>query len=173
MNSQIDVNRLLPIVVIRPEMPLLPRVATRKDELTEALRLEIRRLMLHHGDMKQIELAKRAREPQQRVHKFIKGQMPYPPLDFLDRLFRVFGVTLLDGLKGVIRPVTQLPILRPDVQQVADTCAVLEPEGVAAVQHLASTLRDGVRRAGSRGLGGVSLVHHTPRTTDKRRTRNG
>lgn len=89
--------------------------------------------------MQQIELARRANEPQQRVHKFIKGQMPYPPLEFLDRLFRVFGVTLIDGLRGAVAPVTQLPILRRDVQSLADTCAAMAPEGVAVVQHLAAT----------------------------------
>lgn len=127
--------------------------------------------MLHHGDMQQIELARRAVEPQQRVHKFVKGQMPYPPLEFLDRLFNVFGVTIVDGLKGPVKPVTQLPILRADVQAVADTCAGLDEPGVAAVQHLATTLRDSARRAGPRGTSASAQSAYTPRTNDKRRTR--
>lgn len=173
MNSRIDVNNISSIGFPARSVALLAPVATRRDQLTEALRLEIKRLMLHHGDMKQIELARRSGEKQQRIHKFISGQMPYPPMDFLDRLFRVFGVTLVDGLKGAVRPVTQLPILRADVQTVADTCALLEPEGVAAVQHLAATLRDGVRRAAPREPIAVARLAHTPRTNDKRRTRKG
>lgn len=171
INSQIVVNNKLRVDVLSAPVRLFATVATRRDDLTEQLRLEIKRLMLHHGDMQQIELARRAKEAQQRVHKFVKGQMPYPPLDFLDRLFRVFGVTLVDGLRGAVKPVTQLPILREDVQLLADTCAPLEPEGVAAVQHLASTLRDGVRRGASRAPGASARPNHTPRTNDKRRTR--
>lgn len=95
--------------------------------------------------------------------------MPYPPLAFLDGLFRVFGVTVIDGLRGSVTPVTQLPILRPDVQTLVDTCASLAPEGVAAVQHLASTLRDGVQKGTARGSTAFADRHRKPRTTDKRR----
>lgn len=172
MNSRFDVNNISSIGGMVPSVALLPpHVATRRDQLTEAVRLEMKRLMLHHGDMKQIELARRSGEKQQRIHKFISGQMPYPPMDFIDKLFRVFGVTIVDGLRGAVKPVTQLPILRSDVQHLADTCAVLEPEGVAAVQHLASTLRDGVRRAGTTSPSASVPANHTPRTNDKRRTR--
>lgn len=171
INLMFHVNNNLTICVSEPTVALSALVATRRDQLTEAVRLEIKRLMLHHGDMQQIELAMRAGETKQRIQRFISGQMPYPPMTFLDRLFRVFGVTLVDGLKGAVRPVTQLPILRADVQALADTCAPLEPEGVAAVQHLASTLRDGVRRAAVREPISHALPLRTPRTTDKRRTR--
>lgn len=145
------------------------RVPTRKDPLAEALRLEILRLMNHHGKMKQIELARRAGEDQQRVHKFVKGQMPYPPLAFLDGLFRVFGVTVIDGLRGSVTPVTQLPILRPDVQTLVDTCASLAPEAVVAVQTLASTLRDGVRKGTAHGSNASARRHRKSRTSDKPR----
>lgn len=120
-------------------------VPKRRDQLSEGLRIEIVRLMAHHGQMSQIELARRATEAQQRVHKFVKGDMPYPPLDFLDGLFRVFGVTVLDGLRGSVQPVTQLPILRPDVQGVADDCAGMEAEAVEAVQKFVTTLRIALR----------------------------
>lgn len=145
----------------------------RRDHLTEAVRLEIKRLMLHHGDMQQVELVRRSGENKQRIQRFISGQMPYPPMDFLDRLFRVFGVTLIDGLKGPVRPVTQLPILRADVQALADTCAMLSPEGVEAVQTLALTLRDGVRKASAREPVPSAHRDRTPRTNGKRRTQRG
>lgn len=168
-----DVNNNLSICVGTAEMGHSPGVATRRDQLTEAIRLEIKRLMLHHGDMQQIELAMRSGETKQRIQRFISGQMPYPPMDFLDRLFRVFGKTLLDGLTGAVKPAKQLPILRDDVQALADTCATLEREGVAAVQHLASTLRDAGRKAGPSAPGASARPHHTPRTNGKRRTRKG
>lgn len=144
-------------------------VATRRDQLTESVRLEIKRLMLHHGDMQQVELVRRSGETKQRIQRFISGQMPYPPMDFLDKLFRVFGVTLIDGLKAAVRPVTQLPILRSDVQTLADTCSALAPEGVAAVQHLASTLRDGVRKGTAHGSNASARRHRKSRTSDKPR----
>lgn len=140
INSQIDVNNLLPIDVSAGAVSPYG-VPTRKDPLAEGLRLEIVQLMKHHNNMPQIELARRADEDQQRVHKFVKGQMPYPPLAFLDRLFRVFGLTLVDGLRGHVAPVTQLPILRPDVQAIADDCAGLEEQGVQAVAYFVSTLK--------------------------------
>lgn len=168
-----DVNNNLNICVGAVEMGHSPGVATRRDQLTEAIRLEIKRLMLHHGDMQQIELAMRSGETKQRIQRFISGQMPYPPMDFLDRLFRVFGKTLVDGLTGAVKPVTQLPILRDDVQALADTCATLEPAGVEAVQHLAATLRDAGRRGAATAPGASARRHHTPRTTDKRHTRKG
>lgn len=146
IDSQIDVNGLLPIDVLRAGVGF-SAVPKRRDRLAEALRQEIVTLMKHHGEMKQIELARRAGEDQQRVHKFVKGQMPYPPLEFLDTLFKVFGVTLVDGLRGHVPPVTQLPIRRPDVQAVADDCAGMDVEGVKAVQYFVSTLRGASRRA--------------------------
>jgi hypothetical protein len=124
--------------------------------------------MLQHGDMEQIELARRAGEPQQRVHKFIKGQMPYPPMEFLDRLFRVFGATLVDGLRGAVPPVTQLPILRADVQKLADTCAGMPDAAVAAVQSLASTLRGSVRLAQNHESIAPARVANKAHTTGKR-----
>jgi transcriptional regulator with XRE-family HTH domain len=165
------VNNNLSICVGTREVGHSPGVVTRRDQLTESVRLEIKRLMLHHGDMQQIELAMRAGETKQRIQRFISGQMPYPPMDFLDRLFRVFGKTLIDGLTGAVKPVKQLPILREDVQALADTCAAMEAEGVAAVQHLASTLRDAGRKAGSAARGASAPAHHMPRTNGKRRTR--
>lgn len=171
MNSRIDVNNISSIGVRGFLVAGLPPVATRRDQLTDAVRLEIKRLMLHHGDMKQIELARRSGEKQQRIHKFISGQMPYPPMDFLDRLFRVFGVTILDGLRGPVKPVTQLPILREDVQALADTCAGLEPEGVAVVQHLASTLRDAARKGTRREPSASAHAANKRGTNDKRALR--
>lgn len=163
-----DVNKNFSLCVGRDGVALYASVAIRRDQLTEAVRLEIKRLMLHHGDMQQIELAMRSGETKQRIQRFVSGQMPYPPMDFLDRLFRVFGVTLVDGLKGAVKPVTQLPILRSDVQSLADTCAALEPEGVAVVQHLASTLRDGVRRASSKSPSASAPRGNKLNTNDKR-----
>lgn len=148
-------------------------VATRRDQLAEALRTEIKRLMAHHGNMQQIELVRRSGQNKQRIQRFLSGQMPYPPLTFLDKLFRVFGHTLLDGLRGSIQPVTQLPILRPDVQQLADTCAPLEPAGVAVVQHLAVTLRDGVQRSSSKTPNAFSRRTHRRNTSGTRNTRKG
>lgn len=161
INSQIDVNRLLPIDVFRPGVSPYG-VPTRKDPLSEGLRVEIVQLMKHHNNMPQIELARRAGEDQQRVHKFVKGQMPYPPLAFLDRLFRVFGLTLVDGLRGHVAPVTQLPILRPDVQAIADDCAGLEEQGVQAVAYFVSTLKGTKPRGRSTATTASARERSTP-----------
>ena len=143
----------------------------RQDQLTELLRLEVLRLMRLHGPMQQIELARRAGDTQQRVQRFLAGQMPYPPLMFLDRLFRVFGVTLADGLKGQVRPAPVLPVLRPDVQAVADVCATLDGQAVEAVMMLASTLQGAGRRGAAPAPAASAASARKRQTTAKREPR--
>jgi hypothetical protein len=169
MKSQIDVNNNSRLVV--PRGTVAPSgVPKRRDRLAEAVRLEIVRLMAHHNEMEQIELARRAGERQQRVHKFVNGQMPYPPLEFMDRLFRVFGHTLIDGLRGSVQPVTQLPILRPDVQAVADLCAGMDAEGVKVVQSWVTFLRRNAPTKGKPDAGPRGHVANRPHTNAKRDT---
>lgn len=81
------------------------RAVARHDPLAERIRQQILLLMDANGKMEQRELARRAKEPYPRVHKFVKGQMPYPPLSFLDRLLRVFGYTLPEALAQTVLPV--------------------------------------------------------------------
>lgn len=69
--------------------------------------------------MKQKTLARRSGQTYARVHKFLSGQMPYPPLDFLNALLVSFGTSLAKVLAGHTATPAQLPILRDDVQRVA------------------------------------------------------
>jgi transcriptional regulator with XRE-family HTH domain len=100
------------------------KMPKRTDKLTDAVLRRIEELRVQHGapgsPMKQKTLARRSGQTYARVHKFLSGQMPYPPLDFLDALLQSFGLTLADVLKGQAEAPKRLPILREDVQRVAD-----------------------------------------------------
>jgi hypothetical protein len=79
-------------------VPQFASVGTRKDPLAELVRLRVIALMAEHDEMEQIELARRSKNAQQRVHRFLVGQMPYPPMSFMDSLLQVFGLGLADVL---------------------------------------------------------------------------
>lgn len=88
--------------------------------------------------MEQKELADRSGEPVYRVHKFVKGDLPFPPLTFLDRVFRVFGSSLAKALESepAIKPLPTAPILRGDVLEVARLLERRSPEYVNSVMVL-------------------------------------
>lgn len=115
------------------------KMAKRTDRLTDQILKRIEALRVQHGapgaPMKQKTLARRSTQTYARVHKFLSGQMPYPPLDFLDALLRSFGTSLADELKGAGAAPPQLPILRADVQQVANMLDDESPEVVEAVKN--------------------------------------
>jgi hypothetical protein len=116
------------------------KMPKRTDALTDVILRKIQALMAQHGSndrpMQQKTLARRSKQTYARVHKFLSGQMPYPPLDFLDALLRSFGTTLADALKGTGDAPAQLPILRADVQEVADLLDEASPEVVEEVRRL-------------------------------------
>lgn len=123
-----------------PTVTRYPRkMAKRTDKLTDAVLKRIEALRVQHGapgvPMKQKTLARRSGQTYARVHKFLSGQMPYPPLDFLDALLQSFGTTLADVLKGEVETPKRLPILREDVQQVADMLDDGSPELVEAARN--------------------------------------
>lgn len=114
------------------------KMAKRTDQLTDSILRRVEELRLKHGapgkPMRQKTLARRSGQTYARVHKFLSGQMPYPPMDFLDALLRSFGTTLADELKGNSAPPAQLPILREDVQHVAKMLDDGSPELVDAAR---------------------------------------
>jgi transcriptional regulator with XRE-family HTH domain len=114
----------------------------RTDALTEAVLKTIEGLRVQYGEpgrpMKQKTLARRSGQTYARVHKFLSGQMPYPPLDFLNALLQSFGVSLADALKGQTTPPKQLPIQRADVQRVA---ALLDDAPVELVEETERMVR--------------------------------
>lgn len=120
------------------------KMAKRTDKLTDSILRRIEELRLKHGTpdrpMRQKTLARRSGQTYARVHKFLSGQMPYPPMDFLDALLRSFGTTLADELKGSSAPPKQRPIVRTDVQEVADLLDDADAETVSHVKGLASLL---------------------------------
>src|SRR5688500_6325595 len=89
------------------------KMAKRTDKLTEAVLRRIEELRVQHGapgqPMKQKTLARRSKQTYARVHKFLSGQMPYPPLDFLGALLESFGTSLADTLRGERNAPAQLP----------------------------------------------------------------
>jgi transcriptional regulator with XRE-family HTH domain len=113
------------------EPPLVQvEIVARHDPLSERIRQQINQLMEGRGRdggrMEQRELARRAKLSQDSVHKFLKGQKPYPPLTFLDRLLRVFGYTLPEALSETVLPVKPLPEPRISKPIVLEIAALLE-----------------------------------------------
>lgn len=109
-------------------------VAAPRDLIAERLRAVVLGLMKAHG-MEQKELADRSGEPIYRVHKFVKGDLPFPPLTFLDRVLRVFGSSLAQALEKepTVKPLPPLPILRDDVLEVARMLERRSPEYVRSL----------------------------------------
>ena len=124
-----------------PELPIVAR----HDPLAERVRQPVLNLMKANGNMEQRELARRAKEKPQRVHKFVKGQMPYPPLTFLNNLLRVFSYTLPEALSETVLPVRPLAqtVFRPPVQQLAELLDGMED---AQLEHLKEFLVANRRR---------------------------
>jgi transcriptional regulator with XRE-family HTH domain len=118
------------------------KMPKRTDALTDAILKRVQELLVQHGapdrPMKQKTLARRSGQTYARVHKFLSGQMPYPPLDFLDALLQSFGVSLADVLKGNGDGPKQLPILRGDVQALCDLLDDAPVEVVEEVHRLAA-----------------------------------
>lgn len=122
------------------------RVVPRLDPMAERIRQQIEQLMKANGNMHQKTLAKRAKVSQGRVHRFITGQMPYPPLTFLHSLLGVFGYTLPEALTAMSLPAKQLPqpaISNPIVLELA---SAIEDWPDEAVKNLLVALR-GMRPA--------------------------
>ncbi len=153
----------------------------RTDRLTDAALQAIQGFLVQYGEpgrpMKQKTLARRSGQSYARVHRFISGQMPYPPMDFLDALLRTFGTTLADVLKGHTTPPKQLPILRADVQRVAD---MLDDASVEVVEETERHLKIFLRAAEAGALSDrpneSSTAGRTPEasgTRTKRGTRRG
>lgn len=118
-------------------------MAKRKDGLTELVLKRVEELRAQHGvsgrPMEQKRLARRSQQTYARVHKFLSGQMPYPPLDFLDALLRSFGDSLANVLKGETPPTTSdLPILREDVRALAHLLDDATPEVVEETRRVAA-----------------------------------
>lgn len=117
------------------------QMAKRTDRLTEVILRKIEGLRAEHGPpgqpMKQKTLARRSGQTYARVHAFISGKMPYPPMDFLDALLRTFGTTLADELKGGSTPPAQLPIVREDILELAKMLDDASPEAVERVKGIA------------------------------------
>lgn len=107
----------------------------RHDQLAERIRLQIK----HQMDAKGLEakdVARLARERYPRVTRFLRGDMPYPPLQFLDRLLGVFGYTLAEALAQAalpLRDTTPPAIFRPLVMEIA---ALLERRTDAELKPL-------------------------------------
>lgn len=59
-------------------------MAKRTDKLTDAVLRCLQELLVQHGEpgrpMKQKTLARRSGQSYARVHRFLSGQMPYPPI---------------------------------------------------------------------------------------------
>lgn len=102
--------------------------------------------------MSQKELARRAGEHVNRVHKFVNGDLPYPPLTFLQHVFGVFGLTLPEALSSS-PPVRPLSISRQDVLEVARLLEALDEAYVRSLKDLVEKtrrVRSGVRGGGTR-----------------------
>ena len=117
------------------------KMARRTDKLTGAILRRIEELRVQHGapgaPMKQKTLARRAKQSYARVHRFLSGQMPYPPLDFLDALLRSLGTTLAETLtESSGSPPSPLPIVRADVQELAKLLDEVSADVVEQVKGL-------------------------------------
>lgn len=119
-------------------IPQLPAVA-RRDPLADRVRHQIQQLMKANNNMEQRELARRAKEPYQRVNKLLRGQMPYPPMTFLNNLLGVFNYTLPEALAETVLPVRPLAqqAFRPLVHEIAE---LLERQDDAYLGHLKAVL---------------------------------
>jgi hypothetical protein len=117
------------------------KMPKRTDVLTERVRKLIESLRVQHGapgrPMGQKTLARRSGQKYPRVHKFLSGQMPYPPMDFLDALLRSFGTTLGGVLTEESEPPKVLPIWRADVQQLAELLDDADAEVVEKTRGIA------------------------------------
>lgn len=115
------------------------KMPKRTDRLTDLILKRIEALRAQHGapgaPMKQKTVARRSGQTYARVHKFLSGQMPYPPLDFLDAILRSFGTTLADALRGPTDDKIPLPIVREDVQEVANMLDEASPAAVEAAKQ--------------------------------------
>jgi transcriptional regulator with XRE-family HTH domain len=102
-------------------MTRLRRVSTRQDALTVRVRTRIQAAMDQHKPkrMTQVQLAKKAKVTQQSVQRFLSGQMPYPPMTFLDKLTRVFGWSLVEVIAELTPSRPPIVINDPRVQQIA------------------------------------------------------
>lgn len=131
-------------VLIRP-------VGTLKDPIAERLRQQVLRLM---GDMEQKELVSLCGSPLVRidqVHKFVKGDLQFPPLSFLDTVLKAFGSSLREALE-MDPPIRPIPITRADVLGVARLLAKRSGPYVEATR----LQEEEVSRALSRGGGARS-----------------
>lgn len=83
-------------------------MARRSQELNVRIRSRIQKLMRAHG-LSQAALARATGERPQDINRFLTDDMAYPPLDFLDRLARVFHYTLADLLAKDLPPARLTP----------------------------------------------------------------
>lgn len=105
--------------------------------MAERIRQQIEQLMKANGNMEQKTLARRAKVSAGRVHRFLRGQMPYPPLSFLDQMLRVFGYTLPEALAASALPVktpTPPSISRASVLEIAEELESWPEENLKAMQ---------------------------------------
>jgi transcriptional regulator with XRE-family HTH domain len=161
-----------------PSVTRYPRkMAKRTDRLTDAVLKKIEALRVQHGSpgqpMKQKTLARRSGQTYARVHKFLSGQMPYPPLDFLDALLQSFGTNLARVLSGEMDTPAQRPILREDVQQVADMLDDGSPELVEAARNWIALFLRGQATTESTGRTNQAPESEKVKVTDEGRAKRG
>jgi hypothetical protein len=138
----------------------------RTDKLTERVLERVEALRVQHGapgtPMKQKTLARRSGQTYARVHKFLSGQMPYPPLDFLNALLMSFGTSLGDVLRDVSSPPRALPIWREDVQRVARMLDEASPAAVEVARGWVQLFLRVQEASGSTDRTTGGLVSETP-----------
>lgn len=89
-----------------------------KDPLAERLRQRLKALMTE-AQLEQKDVVYRSGARVDQVQKFLGGQLQFPPLTFLQQVFAIFDLSLVDVLTGVPTPKTPLQSMRPDVVRVA------------------------------------------------------
>ena len=110
-------------------------VATRRDPLTLRVRERITSAMeRQQPKMTQSELARRSGQLQQKIQRFLSGNMPYPPMSFLNDLASVFGWTLVELLHDEIPPLRTPAISDARVLEIADRLASADDRVIEAAQ---------------------------------------
>lgn len=121
---------------------LLP-VRKKRDQLTERVLGYIRGLL---GDMTAKELARRSKAPYWRVQRFLDGQLPFPPLDFLTALLGVWGQTLADALTATSPPAPAPPALSGRVRAIAQRMNDLDDDALQLVGSWIDVLKPTAKR---------------------------
>lgn len=78
-----------------------------RDALTEPIQAFVAARVQPKGPMAQKELAELSGQRIDRIHKFVKGDLAFPPMAFLDAILRVLGTNLCEQIQGI--PVKATP----------------------------------------------------------------